>query len=92
MSEPSILDDLRRLRAHLPDENDMTLIILKGHLLLKECIEQTIRAIIAHGDLLASIRLSFAQKAALARDRHYLAASPPTNPLTKVADEYYMHF
>ena len=62
-----MLADFQRLRQHLPDEDDIDLIILKGHLLLEESLERIIRTIVAQGDLLKNDLLSFYQKAWLAR-------------------------
>jgi hypothetical protein len=62
-----ITPDVLRCAQHLPSGDDLTLITLKGHLLIEEILEKIIRTIVAHGELLENARLSFAQKAALAR-------------------------
>lgn len=63
-----MLAEFQRLRQHLPDEDDIDLIILKGHLLLEESLERIIRTMSAHGDLpKGDLRRSFYQKARLAR-------------------------
>lgn len=65
-SKPSA-EDLERLAKYIPDESDLDLIILKGHLLIEECLERIVARIVAHGDLLKDARLTFNQKAVCAR-------------------------
>jgi hypothetical protein len=62
-----ITAEILRYAEHMPNGDDLTLITLKGHLLIEEILERIIRTIVAHGELLDDARLSFAQKTALAR-------------------------
>lgn len=64
--KPSV-EDLQRLSKHLPDEDGLDLIILKGHLIVEEHLERIIRHVVAHGDLLSEARLTFNHKVVLAR-------------------------
>jgi len=54
--------NLQRYAKHMPPGDDLTLIILKGHLLVEEVLERIIRTIVAPGDLLEDVRLSFYQQ------------------------------
>lgn len=58
---------LLRLLEHMPQGDDLELIVLKGHLLLEERLETILRLQIAHGGDLEKARLSFTQKVDLAR-------------------------
>jgi hypothetical protein len=60
-------DAVNRFAEHMPEGDDLTLIVLKGHLLIEEMLERIIRTIVAHGDLLEDTKITFTQKAALAR-------------------------
>jgi hypothetical protein len=62
-----IKPNLRRYLEHMPEGDDVTLIVLKGHLLVEELLDRTICTVVAHGDLLDEARLSFVQKTLLAR-------------------------
>jgi len=59
--------DLQRFLQHMPPDDDITLIVLKGHLLIEEKLEHIIGLIVAHSDRLNDLRLTFAQKVALAQ-------------------------
>jgi len=58
---------LQKHIKHMPQGDDTTLIILKGHLLLEELLMQIVRTVVAHGNLLEDTRLTFAELASLAR-------------------------
>jgi hypothetical protein len=62
-----IADSVYRFSEHMPESDDLTLIVLKGHLLIEEMLERIVKTIVAHGELLDDTKLTFAQKAALAR-------------------------
>ncbi len=56
-----------RYMEHMPDIDDLTLIILKGHLLVEELLERILNTIACSPEALVNARLSFSQKAFLAR-------------------------
>jgi hypothetical protein len=62
-----LMPELEGLKKHMPEGNDLDTIVLKGHLLIEEGLIRTIRTIIAHGDMLERVRLTFAQTAAIAQ-------------------------
>lgn len=51
----------------MPDKPDLTLVVLKAHLLLEEIIERIVQTVVAHGDLLDTLKLGFFHKAVLAQ-------------------------
>jgi len=54
-----------RFRRHLPKSDDLTLIVLKGHLLIEEMINRFITSLLANPDALAAGRLTFHQRVRL---------------------------
>jgi hypothetical protein len=58
---------IARVRAHLPEGTDLTLIALKGHLLLEEALDDLIRFYCTQPEHLSDARLHFADKVKLAR-------------------------
>jgi hypothetical protein len=61
-------DDFRgRFRRFLPRSKDLTLIVLKGHLLVEEAINGLIDEHLSNPAALASARLGFAQRLAVLR-------------------------
>jgi hypothetical protein len=56
-----------RFRRHMPRSGDLTLIILKGHLLVEEQLNAFIAAHMQRPEELDSARLSFSQRVALAK-------------------------
>jgi hypothetical protein len=54
-----------RFLKHLPDSDDLALIILKGHLLLEAEINDNLALALADPDALKGARLSFVQRAAV---------------------------
>jgi hypothetical protein len=61
-------EDFRsRFRRHLPRSNDLTLIVLKGHLLLEELIDGIIADSLSNPTALTPARLTIFQRLRLAR-------------------------
>src|ERR1041385_1663168 len=64
---------VRRYAMHMPQSDDLTLVVHKGHLLVEEMITAVVRSFVAHPDFIDD-RLGFNQKLSLARamswDRH----------------------
>jgi hypothetical protein len=54
-----------RFLRHLPESDDLTLIILKGHLLLEAEINDTLAVLLKEPEALKGARLSFAQRVAV---------------------------
>ena len=52
---------------HMPDGDDVTLIVLKGHLLIEESLREVVGTVVAHAELLEEARLSFSQLMHLAK-------------------------
>jgi hypothetical protein len=70
-------DDIRslvglklRVIQHLP-EKDLSLIVLKGHLLIEELLYVIVKGAVKYPDLVEDARLSFSQLAHLARAISY---------------------
>ncbi len=62
-----ITTELLNFISHMPSGNALELIVLKGHLLLEQQLDEIIRTIVAHGGLLAGARLTFDLRARLAQ-------------------------
>jgi hypothetical protein len=60
-------EGLQRFLRHLPESDDLALIILKGHLLLEAEINDTLLVHLKDPDALKGARLSFSQRAAVLR-------------------------
>jgi hypothetical protein len=58
---------IARVRTHLPEGTDLTLITLKGHLLLEEAIDNLIRSYCTQPELLNDAQFRFADKVKLAK-------------------------
>jgi len=58
---------LERFKRHMPRGNDLTLIVLKGHLLLEEILTGIIEDNCRHPRALVEARLEFYQKLVLAK-------------------------
>lgn len=56
----------KRFDAHLPSSDDPTLIVLKGHLLAEEILENLIKAKCKHPEALDHVEIGFFLKAKLA--------------------------
>ena len=56
-----------RFAEHLGKVDELTLVVLKGHLLLEEAIEKIISTFVFHPEQLADGRLTFVQRVAIAR-------------------------
>lgn len=69
ISEVVILpdEDMDRYLEVMPESDDLTLIVLKGHLLIEEQLESIIKIIVAHGDVLEDARLTFDNKLTIAK-------------------------
>lgn len=65
--EPHVEKGVRDYLEHMPEGNDLILIVLKGHLLIEQLLEQIIQTVVAHGAVLANHRFQFSQKVPLAR-------------------------
>lgn len=59
--------ELLQYLTFMPQGDDLVLIVLKGHLLLEQQLEQIIKQVVAHGDILDDARLTFVHKAVLAK-------------------------
>jgi hypothetical protein len=64
---PEVKERFKRFDAHLPSLDDPTLIVLKGHLLAEEILENLIRARCCLPEALDGIEIGFFLKARLAR-------------------------
>jgi hypothetical protein len=62
-----VTKELLDFLAHMPQGDDFILIVLKGHLLIEQMLEEIIRTIVAHGDMIEDVRMSFELKAKLAQ-------------------------
>jgi uncharacterized protein YutE (UPF0331/DUF86 family) len=58
---------LARIKRHLPRSQDLTLLVLKGHLLVEEQLERILESHCSHASELADARLTFRQKLQLVR-------------------------
>ena len=56
MIEPSVDSDFERIRDHFPDDADMTLQVLKGHLLVEEQLREIFSLLLAFPDALLGER------------------------------------
>ena len=56
-----------RYMEHMPDADDLTLVILKGHLLVEELLDRILSTIVCSPDVLVDARFTFFQKASLAK-------------------------
>lgn len=64
---PVFIPSLDRLYQHMPSQDDMILIVLKGHLLIEEMLEHIIYMVVAHGERLEKAKFTFYQKVVLAQ-------------------------
>jgi hypothetical protein len=64
---PELLGSIDRFRQEMESVDDVAHVLLKGHLLLEEAISSVLDQYVFHREHLAQARLSFAQKALLAR-------------------------
>ncbi len=58
---------LRKLMAHLPLVKDPTVVILRGHLLVEELLDELIAANLEHPSAIKDARLTFFQKLCICR-------------------------
>lgn len=59
--------ELLQYLTFMPQGDDLVLIVLKGHLLVEQQLEQIIQKVVAHGAVLDEARFTFAQKVLLAK-------------------------
>lgn len=59
-------DDMSRIRKHMPDGEDITLIILKAHLLVEELLDEIIGEYCRNKQALKNVQISFSVKLKLA--------------------------
>ena len=64
--DPALLPSLTRWFEHM-DPSDLTLIVLKGHLLIEEKLDHVIEAMVPNSQHLIKARITFFQKMQLAR-------------------------
>ena len=64
-SSKLLADALVRIKSHLPESDDLTLIVLKGHLILEEEINALLSDLVENEKPLIKARFSFAQRLAL---------------------------
>ncbi|GAB5407357.1 MAG: hypothetical protein Aurels2KO_55880 [Aureliella sp.] len=63
-----LMDDLiAKFVKHMPESNDITLIVLKGHLLVEEHLEIIINGFLPNHNAMQKARLTFHHKAAIAQ-------------------------
>ena len=71
MSEQKIdlpnAEAILRFAKHLPSADDMTLIVLKGHLLIEERLISILESSLQYPKALDEVRLTFAQRLSLAK-------------------------
>jgi hypothetical protein len=58
---------IERFAEHLSKVDELTLVVLKGHLLLEESLDKIITTFVFHPEQLADAWLTFAQRVAIAR-------------------------
>ena len=64
----SVFTDMGRLLDHLPlGSADQTLLVLKGHLLLEELLQEYISSKVSNPDALKRVQLRFADRLVLAQ-------------------------
>lgn len=56
-----------RYDDHMPDTDDLTLVVLKGHLLVEEVMIELASLVLPHSDCLDSARLTFYQRACVVK-------------------------
>jgi hypothetical protein len=70
-----------RFKQHMPRSNDLTLIVLKGHLLLEEAIDTLLVVLLRNATALKPARLSFFARLCLVR-----ALLPQNDGMMKAAE------
>jgi tRNA(Phe) wybutosine-synthesizing methylase Tyw3 len=70
--------NLNLLVEHLRKVDELTLVILKGHLVIEEQLERIITTFVFHPSYIEESNLRFAQKVAIARS---MSLDEPANPL-----------
>ena len=64
---PELEEPMGRAAEHLYCEDDITLVVLKGHLLIEDSLMTIIRKFVPHGEFINEARLGFFQKVQIAR-------------------------
>lgn len=64
---PEVQERFKRFDAHLPSSDDPTLVVLKGHLLAEEILENLIKSKCRFPEALEGVEIGFFLKAKLAR-------------------------
>jgi len=67
------VDAKLRVMKHLPRDGDLSLIILKGHLLIEELLFALVRSAVRHPEAITSANLSFYNVASMAKALFYEA-------------------
>ena len=70
----SVLELMARIVSHLPDEGDLTLIVLKGHLILEEELNAAVAAKVPDPKYVLDAELEFAQLLSVAKAFYFCAA------------------
>ncbi len=71
--EPKAIEGMRRLLRHLPQGDDLTLIVLKGHLLIEEQLTDMLeKRMTSKASALKKARLQFSQLLAVVRGLTYV--------------------
>ncbi len=65
-----------RYDEHMPETDDLTLVVLKGHLLIEELLVDLVHLALPHAEYLEPARLSFHQLACVARASLPQASDP----------------
>jgi hypothetical protein len=67
MNAKRIAEAIESFKTHLGSIDELSLVVLKGHLIIEEYLERIISRFVFHADKLESARFTFAQKVAIAR-------------------------
>lgn len=79
------VDSLERFLRHMPKSDDLTLVVLKGHLLVEEEINETLVSRLREPKVLFAARLSFSQRLAVLKA---LSGSDKDQPFRFTAIEH----
>jgi hypothetical protein len=66
-TRPDLEGLFQRYRTHLHPRDDLSIVILKGHLLFEELLDRIITRFLPHGEFARQANLRFSQKLALAQ-------------------------
>src|SRR4051812_19131504 len=62
---------IQRMAAHLPKENDLTLLVLKGHLLMEERLFELLEASVTRPEFVTEVNLRTGQLISLTKAMHW---------------------